>query len=271
MKTVAVVVPFYKENLNDDEKISLRHLNHFLGEFDRILVFPDNISVPTDFSGFTILRFDNKCFTSIKAYALLVTSAFFYDCFNDYEYILIYQLDSLVFSNDLIAWCKKGFDYIGAPILLKNPDAKKPFYIGNGGFCLRKVSSCKKIIQTYNNFWYTLKRTVKNFFFISSRFKKAFLVSHSPSKMLSFLLQAPRFVREDYWEHEPLHLDDLFWSLEAKCYYPDFKIADEKNAISFSFDEAPRMFFALNDNKLPFGCHAWQRYDREFWKPYLLK
>jgi hypothetical protein len=33
---------------------------------------------------------------------------------------------------------------------------------------------------------------------------------------------------------------------------------------------APRLCFELNGRKLPFGCHAWQRYDRGFWEPYLL-
>jgi hypothetical protein len=27
----------------------------------------------------------------------------------------------------------------------------------------------------------------------------------------------------------------------------------------------------MNNHRLPFGCHAWPRYDRMFWEPYLVK
>jgi len=41
--------------------------------------------------------------------------------------------------------------------------------------------------------------------------------------------------------------------------------------VSFSFEVGPKHCFEKNNQTLPFGCHAWAKYDREFWKPYLLK
>ena len=38
----------------------------------------------------------------------------FYRAFADYEYILIYQLDCLVFASSLEEWCGKGWDYVGS-------------------------------------------------------------------------------------------------------------------------------------------------------------
>jgi hypothetical protein len=26
----------------------------------------------------------------------------------------------------------------------------------------------------------------------------------------------------------------------------------------------------MNGGNMPFGCHAWERYDRRFWEPHLL-
>jgi hypothetical protein len=39
----------------------------------------------------------------------------------------------------------------------------------------------------------------------------------------------------------------------------------------FSFEVAPRYCFKMNRERLPFGCHAWSKYDQEFWEPFLLK
>lgn len=48
-----------------------------------------------------------------------------------------------------------------------------------------------------------------------------------------------------------------------------FKAAPLSIACEFSFETHVRKCFELNDRKLPFGCHAWERYDYSFWKPYI--
>src|SRR5262249_54514416 len=40
--------------------------------------------------------------------------------------------------------------------------------------------------------------------------------------------------------------------------------------LSFAFEVAPRLCLQLNGGQLPFGCHAWPQYDRQFWQAYLL-
>ena len=37
----------------------------------------------------------------------------------------------------------------------------------------------------------------------------------------------------------------------------------------FSYDSNVEECFRLNDHQLPFGCHAWDRYAYEIWKPYI--
>ena len=51
----------------------------------------------------------------------------------------------------------------------------------------------------------------------------------------------------------------------------EFSIAPFETALKFSFEVAPRQCFEMNNQSLPFGCHAWARYDRSFWEPYLIK
>jgi len=43
-----------------------------------------------------------------------------------------------------------------------------------------------------------------------------------------------------------------------------------EEGLRFAFEGAPRMCFELNQQKLPFGCHAWAKFDRSFWEPYLI-
>jgi hypothetical protein len=64
--------------------------------------------------------------------------------------------------------------------------------------------------------------------------------------------------------------NDYFWSFEAKEYLPEFKVASVEDGMRFAFEAAPRECFERVGRKLPFGCHAWAKFDRSFWEPHLL-
>lgn len=59
--------------------------------------------------------------------------------------------------------------------------------------------------------------------------------------------------------------EDFFFSIAGG----DFKVAPLSIALAFSFETHVRKCFEMNDKRLPFGCHAWERYDYLFWKPYI--
>ncbi len=48
-----------------------------------------------------------------------------------------------------------------------------------------------------------------------------------------------------------------------------FNIPDAEEALQFGFETQPRHLHALNQQRLPFGCHAWWRYNLEFWRPFI--
>jgi hypothetical protein len=171
----------------------------------------------------------------------------------------MYHLDALVFSNKLLEWCATDLDYIAAP-WVKHVDA--PYHgmariegkVGNSGFSLRKISSFLKIIESCrksenSQSWY--KKTVRK---LKDLLKGRGIVKSAESEMDLY----------------PFN-DDVFWANRAIHYYPDFKIASVEVALQFAFECVPRYCFDLSGERLPFGCHAWARYDREFWEPYLLK
>jgi hypothetical protein len=64
---------------------------------------------------------------------------------------------------------------------------------------------------------------------------------------------------------------DQFWSLEARRYMPSFRLASVDEALGFAFEAGPRECFERNGRRVPFGCHAWAKYDRAFWEPFLLR
>lgn len=60
--------------------------------------------------------------------------------------------------------------------------------------------------------------------------------------------------------------EDIFFSSVIS---EKFKIAPLKVALEFAFERQVEKCYEMNDYKLPFGCHAWERYDFKFWKPHM--
>ncbi|MDP2586570.1 MAG: DUF5672 family protein [Candidatus Komeilibacteria bacterium] len=260
-KTVAVAVPWYKEKLSEAEEISLRHLLHFLGGYDKFIVAPANLKINQP--DFTVKTFPTRFFKNTKSYSRLLLTKDFYRQFSDYEYILIYQLDALVFSDQLNYWCAAGYDYIGAP-WFKEKMIKKYDYpgdaCGNGGFSLRKVASFIKVIDLAKLPWYIV---------LSG------LIAALPDVFKSAGLKEGLKKIKQVWlnsaaQRTPLN-EDRYWSFIAPTIDPGFKISPVEVGLKFAFEIAPSYCYQRNNRQLPFGAHAWERYDKDFWLPYLLK
>ncbi len=267
-KLVAIVVPMSNRvELTQEEEISKRHLIHHLNNYDKYLLVPDNLEI--SFPGFQNINLSPKYFGNIDAHNSLLLSEIYYESFSEYEFLLVYHLDSLVFSDQLIEWCERGFDFIGAP-WIKHKDARysgnKAFEgkVGNGGFCLKRVESFLKVFSSSElsvdpeKYWQN---------YCSSRSKLVQILNYPRKIMKQF-----GFRNNSKWERiNYRYSEEHFITNRAEHYYSDFKIADVKTALKFSFECVPRYCFEQNNYHLPFGCHAWHKYDRSFWEPYLLK
>ena len=255
--TVAVIVPLYKTELNHLEEISLRQCFRILSQHKIIAIKPKNIDLKHyNFKFDEIISFDNSFFDGIAGYNQLMLSASFYEKFLKYKFILIYQPDAFVFSDELLYWCNQGYDYIGAPWLrpanhpdiikkiknkvlkylhIKNntkiPNSNLPTElqfensVGNGGFSLRNTQKfyeiCgknKTLIDTYNN------------------------------------------------KTEDSFNEDAFWSIEVNRKAKQLRIPGYKRAVYFSIENNYHYGFKLTKGKLPFGCHSWDK-NIDFWKP----
>ena len=266
-KTVVIVVPLSnRATFTADEEISLRHLVHYLGGYDMCLVAPKSLKI--ELPGLEIKRFPNNCFGSTQAHNRLVYSANFYEAFSDYKYMLMHHLDSLVLSDQLMDWCRADLDYIGAP-WLNCPDTPLVDVprVGNGGFALMRVESILKVINSPrreidpDEYWaqrYAAQSKLVQYLNLPKKYLKRFRLFNC-ARWQMFRM------RHSNWNN------DHFWSDQAHKYYPEFKVASLEQGLRFAFEVSPRMCFEMNGRQLPFGCHAWTKYDRSFWEPYLLK
>jgi hypothetical protein len=218
---VAVAVPYWGAELGEDERISLRHLDRHLAGYDRF-------TVGAELPGFARKPFPRRYFRNPFTYSRLLLSRRFYEAFSAYDYVLVHQLDCLVFRDELEEWCARELDYVGAPWLPPAVDFVAEPAVGNGGFSLRRVAAFLEVLRRLPRLYW-------------------------------------RRADERYRKHE-----DLFWSFGAPELVPDFRIATVEQALRFAFEVDPRRAFELAGRRLPFGCHAWAKYDRAFWEPYLL-
>lgn len=262
MKKVAIVIPTHKSGLNTDDLISLRHLKKYLYKYDKFFVIPEKVNEKNfKQKNASFIKFPNHFFSSWRGYNELLLQEDFYKKFEDYEYILIYQLDVLVFSNELLLWCKKGYDFVAAPWfrpVIGSLSNKKgsPASGGNGGFSLRKVSSAIQVLKSVKS---EIKRNSSNPHIRKLWFIKALIQGKTHGRWLNSPADNYPFA------------EDGFWSIEAPKYLSSYTVPSFREALKFAFERFPEKCFKLNGNKLPFGVHAWKKYDEKFWKPFILK
>lgn len=259
-KKVVIIIPTHRSQLSAEDKISLAHHQKFLKKYDTYFIIPNRVDQKNlKPYGFRIKKVDDKYFGSIRRYSNLLLTKKFYEDFKKYDFMFIYHFDALVLSNQLQKWADSGYDYIGSPwfrpvIAYLSHKKGSPISGGNGGFSLRNIHKCIKILDLVNE---QATRTSEN---LLTR-KLWFILAVILGKSHKVWLQAPAL---DY-----PYMEDGFWALEAPKYL-DFKIAPFKTALQFGFERFPRKSFELNRHQLPFGVHAWKRYDAEFWKPYII-
>jgi hypothetical protein len=266
-KLAAVVLTLSnKTGYTDDEETAFRHVRHYLGSHDTFALIPEDH--PAIYPGFRPKRFPRRFFGSPRAHGRLLLSERFYRAFLDYEFILVHHLDALVFRDDLLTWCGAGYDYIGAPWLI-SPDTPHitESKVGNGGFSLRRVRAFLNVIRSRRHFvdpdeyWRAYCARTGRFAQLVNRPRK-FLKRYGIFNDVGWHIR---------WAlHGDVH-EDRFWAEHAAHYDPAFRIAPVATALRFAFEAEPRRSFERIGRRLPFGCHRWQRFDRAFYEPFLLK
>jgi hypothetical protein len=186
--------------------------------------------------------FEDRYFADIQGYNQLLTSSCFYARFLDYRFILIYQLDAFVFRDELEQWCGLNYDYIGAPWEDVKPSWGYYSKLLHDVPLIHRFLTIVKLLKcpprNVGNGGFSLRKTMSHY------------------RISSILNRKTGTGR--------LH-EDIFWSFVVPAHIPWYTIPKPDVALRFAFEVRPRESFMKNNCKLPFGCHAWARYDKEFW------
>lgn len=253
-KKKSVVVTFVWRDMNLKEWCSFRQGVKILGSHPFVVIHPQSYSIDyliEMYHGITPMALPDENFQSIETYNKMMLSPWFYSLFSDYDYMLIYQIDAYVFSDQIDYWASMGYDYIGAPWMLNDNlyeriigqwitrllqrcpirnnhvhSAHLFHQVGNGGFSLRRICKMKEIM-------------VKNHDFIMSLSGKH---ESQEDVVISILLKKKE----------------------------NLKIPSWRLALYFSFEKAPAWCLELTHYAFPFGCHDTNsHYWNSFWKYYI--
>lgn len=259
----AVVVPVHKPTLTNAEVASLQQVSRVLSDFPVLLAMPRSMSAASYLGVCDSLQpilFDDEWFQSFRRHQKLMTSIQFYQRFDLYSHILVYHLDAWVFRDELLQWCEREFDYIGAPWRSGYDANGKAKFVsaGNGGFSLRRVEACLKTLEAFDGRRYRgLGALLREL-----RFRKgANALKHLaaiPLKLAGFG-NTLRHFHQSY-----AFTEDKFWAYSAVLANNGFRVAPVETAKEFAFEASPEQLYEESSQTLPFGCHAW-RYDQPFW------
>lgn len=177
--------------------------------------------------------------------------------------MLIYQLDAWVFRDELLDWCNKGYDYIGAPFYKNwgsHDNGDELWSVGNGGFSLRRIQYHIRLLSYKYplSFSLDIKHGIKCFVY-------------SILKSLG-IHNTMRYYTNNVYDQV---FEDVFIT-----YYIPKKTKNRKlhpylpspiEAAYFSFEKNPAYLFCLCNARLPFGCHAFEKYEFDtFWKKHII-
>mgnify|MGYP003294219307 CR=1 FL=1 len=265
-----VVIPVYKRNLSKFERKSfVQCCSIFKNKRISIVTYKEcdcsvYFNIAKQYN--TVIKrenFDKYYFDDIEGYNQLMLSYQFYNRFRKYKYMLLYQLDAFVFRDELDYWCKMGYDYIGAPWFTEYSSYEigaDLWHVGNGGVSLRNISTMRRIFFDY--------LPLLSF---SQVWNNMMNVPISARKVISFILRCfgyrntITYFKKMYDVNEDIFISLCLEKIGVNILIPHFNVA-----MHFAFEKSPSYLYTQTNNKLPFVCHAWHKYEyNTFWKKYI--
>lgn len=265
MYNIAVIVPVHKPILNPLEIKSLMQCKKILKDYHVFLLYPEQMH-PSNFTdifpNIKLLPVSEEWLSSKENYNKMKCSLLFYKLFEKYDFLLTYELDSYIFSDQ---WGEANcfdYDYIGAPWFEGFVDTDHISRVGNSGFSMRNIKKCIIILQkkeSHTQLW---------MFIVKYRLYKVFQLSiFFCISDKSWNLRCKNYYFQRFYSDDNIN-EDIFWSDVVPKLF-SFKIATISDGIKFSFEKNPKTLFTINNFKLPIGCHAWEKYDPNFWTEFI--
>lgn len=248
-KNCVVLLPINKLNLSELELLATRKNLDILSDWPQVILAPLKLEnkieqfLFSDINGTReYIYLDDKHFDNVTSYDQLLRQRWFYEMFSAFEYMLLIQIDVVVFRDELKDWIAKAFSYIGAPWVVSNSNEHETYQVGNGGLSLRRIPdflmSLDKFALMRCPNWYLKKLGYPSWTHFIAQYLFGFNRWVWPNKT-----------------HE-----DFFWSQLIPSICKDFRIASSDEAFLFSIEVVPRMSSIKISEQTPFGLHAWEKH-----------
>jgi hypothetical protein len=228
---VAILIIAHRPELNPYEEISLMQCNKILGKYRTYLIYPQGLNINNY----------KQIFDQLDPIAIAPEWLSSYNSFNKLK------LSPFLYGKFL------KYKYV----LFYEPDAfvfkdslqewikEKHTYVGAPWFQGFHKSTTDSPLIGVGNGGLSLRK-VKVFYML------ALLLRFIKPKILSLKLQ-----------------EDVYWCQIIAPRVPFFKVPSPMSALSFAMENHPKRCFEMNGKVLPFGVHAWYKYDLEFWRPFI--
>lgn len=251
MGELACLFHVYKNTLEASERLALQSNIATLKKYDFFFLSPTRLagsSLLNELGSLgEVIFLPNWWFANRFFYNFMFKDVRFWEMFRDYNNLLICQLDALVLRN-------QSFHYetekviLGGPIYYGFECPSRPLvYSGavNGGFSLRNITKAIDYLKFY-------RKVTKHHSFHETN--GIGIASFMRRKLFSR-------VKKGLFQHKGF--EDIFWSALSLEFEPELHPTFQE-AADFAFDAAPFETYMLNNNRVPFGIHAWEKYDKAF-------
>jgi len=250
-----VVVPWHPHDVCEEERIALKSIRHYAEGAELVVATPKSSSIPPYLRPSRIEVFPAFYFETFLANNRLMTSEIFYRRFQDYDQMLLVHADVLLLKPlDPLLKVRYPWSYAGAPWVGYRPGGRlKLECVGNGGFSMRRIPDFLDVLTGSSIPFFPQHTTF-----------------HKGLALWACLLgcHAARFNRERLSHVMNRHeiLEDVYWSKVAQALSRRYTVAPIREAMALSYESFPAYVHSQNHGRLPYGVHAWWRFDVDFVK-----
>lgn len=254
------VIIHHTDILSDLERLNLDRIYKNI-KVDIFFILPKKFIESDLIKLYQNIRFvfvDDIHLSSLKNYNKYLIDIKFYELFINYEYILLYQLDTWQINFEIDRFFDMKFDFIGAPFVSEDRHKPIKFVNGrNGGVSIRNIKSCISILQSKPKF-FTLRTIYRQLGYGDlNKSKSKYFVKFIIGRFIFYL------TNRRLW---PWHInEDIFWTIVVPSRFEWFKISDLETSLEFCVDQEP-VYCLQYSKKTPCIVHAIEKYDFDFWK-----
>lgn len=237
MSNCLTLIPIYKSGLSAEEDFSVRHSLANLTGREVSWLAPHDLDLQPYADRYGISKAlvqDKSFFRSIGTYSQLLLSDQLYEHLSEYEFLLILQADAIVLHNGLDRWLESHYDYIGAPW-------PSGWEFKTNEFKPQEFPDGISLRAFVGNGGLSLRRisAIRQLFAEFDEFRVNWATKGFP--------------------------EDLFISF-AGSLSTSFRLPNLRVASEFAQELEPQWLARLNGHVTPFGVHAWQLRNRDYWE-----